>query len=227
MIDFDQLKSLAITRFLPLYDKEKVIDFYKTTCKNYNINFNEEFKYGLTGDYIFSIPRIYPNLTDDIINEGAFGEGEIPFGSAILETENRWDDRHWAGEIEKVIFKDLIDIGLYSSQTMECYSSVVYEGSCDLKTAKNKICEIISIILGNCFTDPTSVVYNKVSTKNCVDAIKAKYPDANNLKRTAKFKFGQIMVREFDNSYTVWEYNNCLIYITNEELETSMLEEDE
>lgn len=214
---WDELKEILKSRSLELYVPENVINIIADEEKRNG--WDDDYSKSINGELFLNFPKNYPTLSE----EDESYEG-ILFASGLVTNDGYLHDQHTFGFIEDVLFKELIDSGLYESQTMEGYSAlhlcdVDIEGfPSSFKERKKELSELVSIIFGNSMTDPSSKIYNKVSTKNCTDAIEEKYGEKN-VKRTAKFNFGKIVVREFNEQYTVLEYNNRIISVLNYGLE--------
>lgn len=214
---WNELKEILKTRSLELYNPENVIKLVADEEKNNG--WDDSYSITINGEIVLNFPKDYPTISE----EDASYEG-ILFASGLVTNDGYLHDQHTFGFIEEFLFKELIDCGLYESQTMEAYSALHLnygdiEGfPSSFNERKKELSEIVSIVFGNSMSDPNAKVYNKISTKDCTDAIEEKYGEKN-VKRTAKFNFGKIVVREFNEQYTVLEYNKRIISVLNYGLE--------
>lgn len=214
---WNELKEILQSRSLELYNPENVIKLISD--EESRNGWDDDYSNSINGEIFLNFSKDFPSLSE----EDASYEG-ILFASGLVTNDGYLHDQHTFGFIEELLFKELIDCGLYESQTMEAYSALHLDSNkivgfpSSFKERKKELSEIVSIVFGNSMSDPNAKVYSKVSTKNCTDAIEEKYGEKN-VKRTAKFNFGKIVVREFNEQYTVLEYNNRIISVLNYGLE--------
>lgn len=161
-----------------------------------------------TGEIVFLLPKLYPTLVKER------NKDRIVFTLGMRTVDGYISDSCETVYVEEEL--GLTDIDDYEAQTSEGASAFYIESPQGLKKIENEI----STIFGEAFTSPDLVEYSKVSTKDCVKAIQEKYQSTDKYKRTAKFKFGHMVIREFNETYTVIEYKNKLVYIIDMPLET-------